>query len=114
LAMDKKGITAISLAIITLVVYQAYLMRTYPQRPVSPAAQAETPSTITPEAAPSATPTPRAQSVPVAETLPAADEKTEEAGGELMRFKVTSRGGGVSDIELLKHQDHGGPVHLNS
>lgn len=115
--MDKKGIIAVSLAIITLVVWQIfYAPKMLPPKP-RPAATTET-STATP------TPATVAQkaSPVVSETKAAATspgdqvetEKIEKATSPAVDYFFTNLGGGIAKAVLLTHLgENGSKVSLN-
>jgi YidC/Oxa1 family membrane protein insertase len=115
--MDKKGITAIALAIATLVVWQVYFAPKYTP-PQKPEVQAPQPDTAAPAAA-QPVETPAAELVEKKEEKPAVKEpadagKTEKISSPAVEYVFTHLGGGISRAALLEHLgDKEGKVTLN-
>ncbi len=111
--MDKKGIIAISLSILVMVVWQIK----FAPKPLPPAAQQAT-SAASPVQSESAPPAITSQTVPsptpAAEAQPAVAEATQEVTAPSVAYTFTNLGGGIARVELLKHKaERGENVVLN-
>lgn len=110
--MDRKGIVGISIAVVTLIVWNWYYTTHYqpPKRMVRPATAVTSP--IVGAASPalaqgSATPLPPPTGEPFEETL-------QTAPGVSTEFSFTNRGGGIARATLLNHMaENGEKVKLN-
>lgn len=107
--MDKKGIIAVALAIIVMVVWQFKFAPKYIPPPVA--------ASPTPGA--SATPAPSAAAAPVApvtkgETVLAAPEQLQKVSSPAVEYDFTNLGGGIARAILLNHMAEAGKnVTLN-
>ncbi len=115
--MDRKGIIAITLAIVTLFAWTFYSQRESQKtaaaraeqvRAAEAAKKAEAPASPTPDAQP-ATPGGAVPAVPA--TVggePAVEEKIETLPTPSVEFSFTNLGGGIAKASLLKHEGESG------
>jgi YidC/Oxa1 family membrane protein insertase len=121
--MDKKGIVAVAVAIITLVVWQIYFAPKPP--PPTPQSLAKVTGTqaspqlssapsASPNAAPTATPVSLADKPKTHAAEPSADLKTETVTSPVVDYLFANIGGGISRATLKEHNgDNGTKVTLN-
>jgi YidC/Oxa1 family membrane protein insertase len=115
--MDRQAWIAISLCIVGLVFSQIYLMKRAPRTPI-PATVSPSPSPLVPGPSPNAQPFPSAEpsaTPPAAAAVPTFTEKTETLRNNDMEFRLTNKGGAISEVVLLNHiDDHNQRLVLNS
>ena len=117
--MDKKGIIAISLAIVIMVVWQVYFAPKPPPPGSQPAAKVEESPAPQKLSAPSATPAPavaapaeKPKTAPSGE--PQAELKTEAISSQVVDYQFVNLGGGIARATLKEHNgDNGTKVTLN-
>ncbi len=119
--MDRKGIVAVTLAIITLVVWTIYNQRemekiAQARRDAAAAAAIAAPSVV-PEASFPAQPSavvPDVAPAVAAPAVPAVDEKLEQVSTGAIEYSFTNLGGGIARATLLKHaSEHNTKIALN-
>ena len=117
--MDRQAWIAITLCVIGFIGLQVYNAQHAPpprvQAVATPAASPVAESTATAPSA-SVTPIPVASATPSpAESVPAFTEKSETLSNSDVEFRLTNRGGAISDVILLNHTaENGRRVVLNS
>ena len=117
--MDRQAWIAITLCVIAFIGLQVYNAQHAPpprvQAVATPAASPVAESTATAPSA-SVTPVPVASATPSpAESVPAFTEKSETLSNSDVEFRLTNRGGAISDVVLLNHTaENGRRVVLNS
>jgi YidC/Oxa1 family membrane protein insertase len=117
--MDRQAWIAITLCVIGFIGLQVYNAQHAPpprvQAAASPAASPVAESTATASSA-SVTPAPAASATPApAESVPAFTEKSETLRNSDVEFRLTNRGGAISETVLLNHTaENGDRVVLNS
>ena len=117
--MDRKGIVAVTLAIITLVVWQIYYSRAMQkaaeaQRVATVAAAPATTEApaVAPTAPPPQAPAPAPAALP---QTPAVEEKVEQVGTDTLQYSFSNLGGGITKATLLKHKsERDTPVVINT
>jgi YidC/Oxa1 family membrane protein insertase len=117
--MDRQAWIAITLCVIAFFGLQVYNAKHAPPPRVQAAASPEaSPTAESTAAAPSASvaPAPAASATPSpAESVPAFTEKSETLRNSDVEFRLTNRGGAISEVVLLHHTaENGQRVVLNS
>ena len=106
--MDRTAWIAIILCVIGLVLWEVYLAKQTPLKPLAAPGTTATPVLSTPVIAPSApassaSPAPTAESTPV-ETAPPIQEAVETLRNSDVELRLTNRGGGIAQAVLLNHK----------
>lgn len=101
--MDRKGIVAVTLAIITLVVWQVYYSREMQKAAAAQQAAAAAVAASAPAVAP-ASPAPEQAPVAALPPTPAVEEKVEKLSTGVVQYSFTNLGGGIAKATLLKHK----------
>ena len=107
--MDRTAWIAVTLCVLGLVAWEIYIAKQRLPRP-APAGATSMPPPAPGETAAIASPVPSsAPALPQASPRPAPvefSEKTETLGNSDIELHLTNRGGGISDIVLLKYVFH--------
>jgi len=116
--MDRTAWIAVALCVIGLVLWEFYLVKQTPRKPVPVTAGPTQASSVpTPSASPSTAPTAVAPAIaPKApEPVPSFAEKIESLRNSDVELRLTNRGGGIKEVVLLNQvAEKGERVVLNS
>src|SRR6266702_1318235 len=118
--MDRTAWIAVTLCVIGLVLWEFYLVKQTPRKPVpviTGPTQASPVPLLTPSASPSTAPTAVAPAIaPKApEAVPSFSEKIESLRNSDVELRLTNRGGGIKEVVLLNQvAEKGERVVLNS
>src|SRR6266516_1186395 len=118
--MDRTAWIAVTLCVIGLVLWEFYLVKQTPRKPVpviTGPTQASPVPLLTPSASPSTAPTAVAPAIaPKApEAVPSFPEKIESLRNSDVELRLTNRGGGIKEVVLLNQvAEKGERVVLNS
>jgi YidC/Oxa1 family membrane protein insertase len=117
--MDRTAWIAVTLCVIGLVLWQVYLAKQTPPKPVAAPGTTAAPVSSTPGITPSAGPSviasaPAGEQTP-AETIPPFQEAVETLRNSDVELRLTNRGGGIAEAILLNHKaEQNERVTLNS
>jgi YidC/Oxa1 family membrane protein insertase len=114
--MDRKGIIAVGIAIVTLFAWTFINQREMEKAAVARRAAAAEKAASAPAAAPSPAATPPIPAAPVATspTEPLAEEKSATLTNEKVDYTFSNLGGGIARAHLRTHEAEGGkPMTIN-
>jgi len=109
--MDRTAWIVVALCVVGLVIWEIYLVKQTPPRPVPVTVVPGQSSPTTTPAILVASPTPVAEATPSPEATPTFAEKIETLRNSDVELRLTNRGGGIKEAVLLKQvAEKGSPL----